>query len=343
MDARAFVESVLVVSQRYNIDATDLGTVLRKLVVASVKYVSQRSVWSECFGEDYVDWDLLSATVGSTRGLLPGIPEWLALLAYMSWDDMCKQESTMAVNYPVLHTLRAHLKACSLDTGGEQAWTLVCKVCVLHLIRGLPTLNALEMLTCAVFKTNTHDPCIQLLARQAENLYTPEQYQDTLVYLLKAASVNTKDLHQVRSQCLALQEERRLNLKLSRITVFKGRPRLRDRLTKVYQTEERKTQVDVMLSTWESFTGFCYRHQFPVTLSTRLKTLLYFLASQSTWPWQRHLSRILPPGSSLLAKVAAHPVTQPVSLRPSPVPSASVPAGGGLIARHRRIWTCLWA
>jgi len=320
MDSRTFVESVLVVSQRYNIDVSDLGTVLRKLIVLSVKYVPQKSIWKECFGEDYVDWDLLGATAGASRGLLPGIPEWLALLGYMSWDDMYKQESTMPVNYPVLHTLRAHLKACAIDTGGEQAWTLVCKACVIYLLKGIPTLYALEMLTCAVFKTNTHDACIQLLARQAENLYTPEQYHDTLVFLLRAAAVNTRELHQVRTQCLALQEERRANLKQTRITVFKGRVRLRDRLTRMYNTEERKTQVDVMLSTWESFTGFCYRHQFPVTLSTRVKTLLYFLASQTTWPWQRHLGRVLPPSSSLLAKVAAHPVTQPVRPRPIPLP-----------------------
>lgn len=147
---------------------------------------------------------------------------------------------------------------------------------------------------------------------QAEHLFTPEQYQTTLVWLLKSCVVNTKELHQVRAHCLAAQEERKTNLKLSRITVLKGRVRLRDRVSTVYKTEERQAQVDALLDTWDSFTGFCYRHQFPVTLSTKLKSLLYFLASQTRWPWQDHLARVLPAGGPLLLKVASHPVTQPV-------------------------------
>jgi ABC-type proline/glycine betaine transport system ATPase subunit len=109
-----------------------------------------------------------------------------------------------------------------------------------------------------------------------------------------------------------LQEERRLNLKQSRIVVFQGRPRLRDRVATVFKTEERKAQVDVLLSTWESFQGFSYLHQFPVTLSSRVREVLYFMASQTRWDWRAHLARVLPSAGPLLTKVASHPVTQPV-------------------------------
>jgi hypothetical protein len=70
-------------------------------------------------------------------------------------------------------------------------------------------------------------------------------------------------------------------------------------------------QVDITLNTWESYTGFCYLHGFPPTLSEAVKTKLYFLASQTGWDWTRHLPKILASGGALLAKVASHPVSQP--------------------------------
>ena len=71
------------------------------------------------------------------------------------------------------------------------------------------------------------------------------------------------------------------------------------------------SQVDISLSTWESYTGFCYLHSFPPTLSEAVKTKLYFLASQTGWDWRRHLPKVLASGGSILARVASHPVAQP--------------------------------
>jgi len=309
---RLFVELVLVVAQKYSIDVKDMGLVLKKLIVLSVKFVSQREVWQGCFPNDYVDWDLLSATVGPTRGVLPGVSDWLTLLDYCHWDNLCKHEATMQVNQPILHSLRAHMKACALDVGGDKAWTLVGKLFILLLIKGLPSQHSMESLTCRVFKTNTHESCTQLLARQAEHLFAPAEYEAALAWLLETCETGARELHQVRTQCQAMQEERRLNLKQSRIVVFKGRPRLRDRVATVFKTEERKAQVDVLLSTWESFQGFSYLHQFPVTLSSKCKLLCYFLACQTQFDWRSHLHRVLPAAGSLLQKVASHPVTQPV-------------------------------
>lgn len=166
MDPKDLVGAVLVVAQRYNIDVQDLGATMRKLIVLSVKYVSQREIWGECFGEDYVDWELVQTTVGQTRGLLPCVAEWLGLLAYMSWDDLHKHEATIPVNFPVLQVMRSHMRECSLDTGGEAAWTLVCKALILYLLKGLPTQHALELLTCEAFRTSTRDACMQLMAKQ---------------------------------------------------------------------------------------------------------------------------------------------------------------------------------
>jgi hypothetical protein len=95
------------------------------------------------------------------------------------------------------------------------------------------------------------------------------------------------------------------------MTVVEGRPRLRDRVKSVLQTEERKAQVDTQLDTWESYTGFSYKHQFPPTLSEKVRSKLYFLVSQTRWDWAKYVETVLPAGGPLCARVASHPVTQP--------------------------------
>jgi hypothetical protein len=106
-------------------------------------------------------------------------------------------------------------------------------------------------------------------------------------------------------------DDRKLSLKLSRMTVIQGRPRLRDRVTSVLKTEERKAQVDTQLKTWESYTGYSYTMQFPPTLSEKIRSKLYFLASQTRWKWIPYVEVILPAGGALCTKVAEYPVTQP--------------------------------
>ena len=77
------------------------------------------------------------------------------------------------------------------------------------------------------------------------------------------------------------------------------------------KTEGRKAQVDTLLDTWESYSGFSYKHRFPQTLSEKVRSKLYFLASQTRWDWMKYVEVILPSGGPLCAKVIAHPITQP--------------------------------
>ena len=79
----------------------------------------------------------------------------------------------------------------------------------------------------------------------------------------------------------------------------------------MYKTDERMTQVDTMLQTWDSYTGFCYKHQFPTTLSEKIKAKLYFMACQTRWSWREQLGCIVENCGQLLDKVAAHPVAVP--------------------------------
>jgi len=55
--------------------------------------------------------------------------------------------------------------------------------------------------------------------------------------------VDAKQLQQTLALCEAAREDKKLCLKMSRMAVIQGRPRLRDRVSSVLGTQERKTQV----------------------------------------------------------------------------------------------------
>lgn len=129
--------------------------------------------------------------------------------------------------------------------------------------------------------------------------------------MLDKVEVDREALDRIHALCEANMEDRRLSLKMSRMTVIQGRPRLRDRVSSELRTEERKVQVDTLLETWESFTGFCYKHQFGPALSERVKSRLYFLASQTRWPWDKYIETVLPSAGPIRDKVIAHPITMP--------------------------------
>ena len=146
---------------------------------------------------------------------------------------------------------------------------------------------------------------------QAENLHTPAQYEEALQYVLEKCVVDVATLDQTHQLILATIDDRKLSLKMSRMTVIQGRPRLRDRVASELKTEERKAQMDTKLETWDSYRGFCYLHQFPINLSEKIRSKLYFLCAQTTWPWASHIKTILPSGGTLCDRLASRPVVQP--------------------------------
>ena len=61
--------------------------------------------------------------------------------------------------------------------------------------------------------------------------------------MLDRCKVDVAKLEQTLALSKAATEEKKLSLTLSRMTVIQGRPRLRDRVTSVLKTDERKAQV----------------------------------------------------------------------------------------------------
>ena len=168
MDRYGVLQVMLGTGKIHSIAVHDLRSLVLKLIVLSVKYVSKRALWSASFGEDYVHWELVESV--SNKNILGGCTEWLGLLSFCKWDDLSKHEGEIQSSHPPLLVLRKHMRDCNLDVGDATAWTLVCKIFLLMLIQGLSSMYALEVLTCEVFKKNTQAGCTMLLAKQVKHL-----------------------------------------------------------------------------------------------------------------------------------------------------------------------------
>lgn len=166
MERHQVLQCMLTTGKNYSIAVNDLRALLLKLVVLSVKFVSKRSLWLARFQDEYVDWDLVESLPAS-RNVLGGCAEWLGVLDFCRWDELHRKGEALLPG--MLLTLRKHMRDCSLDTGGTDGWTLVCKAFLLTLLQGVSSMHALEVLTCAVFKLNTQSGCTMLLAKQVRD------------------------------------------------------------------------------------------------------------------------------------------------------------------------------
>jgi len=189
MDRHTLVECVLNVGQRYSIDTKDFGALTLKLIILSVKYVSKTELWKERFPEEYVDWELVNKVVG--RNILGGCAEWLALLSFCKWPDIGNHEASMQLDYPPLHVIRSHLKSCNLDSGGSDAWEVACKVFLVMLLQNIPSQNALELMTCELYKRNTREGVMQLLAKQVRARFIHVFSSSTLTVTLCRPSTSS--------------------------------------------------------------------------------------------------------------------------------------------------------
>ena len=311
MDLCTLVSTIVGVGEHYNTSTEDLKRLVAKLCVLSLRYVNRRDLWGELFGaEDYVHWELLEKSPPNVN-VVGDLSCWLALMSVCSWGGLQQYEGEIVAGHPSLATIRKNMKEAGVDAGASDGWTLACQALVLTLVRGLPGLHTLEMLTCQFFKRNTRAACMDLLARQADTSFSPEEQLETMAFVLGHMQVNTTALQQNLAIVRARREERQLCLKLKSAVAIQGRPRLRSRLSSTFNTQDSKMQADIALSTWESYAGWSYLHTLPTTLSEGIKHRLYFLSSQTSWDWGEYLPRVLPSAKGILTKIAQYPVTNP--------------------------------
>lgn len=195
MDACTLVSTLLTVGERYTTNTEDLKRLVAKMFVLSLRYVDRRALWVELFGEDeFVDWDLVELNTQKTN-LLGDLACWLSLLSHCAWDQLSRHEGEISTSHPSLSSMRRHLRDVNLDPGGPEGWTLACSCLLLNMVRGMLSFHSLELLTCRLFKRDTHNSCMQLLAKQADASYTPEEMLETFSFLLGHMQVTLKPFY----------------------------------------------------------------------------------------------------------------------------------------------------
>lgn len=142
----------------------------------------------------------------------------------LRWECLQTLEGEIAVSHPPLHTLRTLLRRHGLDPGGAEGWTMACRAYVLSLVRDMPGLQALDLLTCQHFKRATRTACMGLLSDQADSPCTPDQHADTLVFVLSHVQVDSRALEHSLAVVRAAREDRRLNLQLKSLNVVQVLP-----------------------------------------------------------------------------------------------------------------------
>ena len=308
MNQRDLLLRLTKISDEYNIDQKDLPVLVIKTTVMSLKYIDNKALFETLFPGQYADWDLINTNL-KARGTnaLGDAEPWLSLLTLLEWPSL--NDKLTEKNHPPLAQIKAALKIQNLDQPG---WTIACRVLILQLIEGLQSMHAIELMTTRILQKNTRESTMHLLASLYDSKHLPSAYFDTLVYILSPpmVTVNASVLTQTMSIIAAQREQHKLNMKLKSMQMVALRPRLRDRLKTSLLADKHMETIDGKLGTWDSYAGFCHAHRFPNNLSDRVKRQLYFLASQTTWDWQPHVSKFLHT-EEMQARVIQRTVTQP--------------------------------
>ena len=298
MSLALLTDTMLASGAKYSLDTRSLRDLSVKMIILSLKYVNRQCVWVRVFPESFADWSLVRPQLNTLGDLVM----WIPLMELCNWESVEHLEARHAP----LAAMRAAMRAAGIDVGGA---TLLCQLCVLHMLQGVPSLQAFQMMTCRSIGRDTTQACAQLLAALSDSPQTPEACEDCLAAILgDCLRVNTAVLESHRKASAQRREGLTAALRQKSITACTGRPRLRDRAT---PTEDQKIRLDSAHGTWESYVGFCQLHQFPNVLSENVKARLYFLASQQTWEWRPHVAAVLRHDGEVAGKVRQFPVSRP--------------------------------
>jgi hypothetical protein len=294
------VARIMEVGEMFSLDTSEIRSLVLQVVLIGFKYVDRETVFKQVFPEGFVDWDMQR---GQTEAnILGDVHAWVTLLRLFTWPEPDRPESApLRIQY-----IRAQLRACNIDVGGH---SLACRLLIVQLLHGVPSLQAFELLTCDIMKKDTRHACALLLSALGDAPASPAQYEAVLAHILgRDLVIDTDAISASLAAASRHRADRARGLKMKSMASYLGRPRLRDRLQ---PSVAESVELDTALGTWESYTGFCQLHQFPNVLSDTVKQRLYFLASQTTWDWRGHTGTMIRHQGQFAQRLGQFPVTKP--------------------------------
>ena len=303
MSVDIFAQSIVRLGETLSVDTTDLRALCLKMTVLNFTFVDRQAVWGRLFPDQFVDWDLVKGVSEGTNSV-GEVDLWITFLDLCKWEEV--PHLARGLPSPIVDMCNG-LREIKMDSDD---FTLVCKLLLLHLLAGVPSLRAFQMVMCRSDRGGGAPDCATLLASLSEKRHLPAQYEAAVACILgdPGLQVDTEPLEAAITRSRSRSEERQLFYKMKELAVASGRPRLRDLQRK---TVAEQLALDVSLCTWESFHGWSLLHQFPNVLSESVKHRLYFLAAQTTFDWAALLHIVLGRESALTARIAQYPVSKP--------------------------------
>ena len=297
-----FTRTIIQLGEKLFIDTESLRDLCVKMVILNLSFVDRQSLLSLVFPDTFVDWDLVpdaSSGVNSVGDL----DLWVSFLEQCKWDGMVGK-----TNLPMpIVDMRNGLRAAEVNCDN---WSLVCKLLVVHMLIGSQSLNAFQVVMCRSDLAGSRHKCAELLAYLSDQRHLPQEHERAFEVILSpdVLTVDTKSMETIVCKMRSRLEERQLFQQMRELTVAGGRPRLRDRQ---HKTSSEQLELDVNLSTWESFHGWSLLHQFPNVLSESVKYRLYFLSAQTSFDWRPLVAVALGRECDLSTRITQYPVSKP--------------------------------
>ena len=175
------------------------------------------------------------------------------------------------------------------------------------MLRWVPNTHSINVLMSHMFKLESRDACVSLMAKQAELLFTPTEYLSTENFVFEHCVVDSAGLWVHCAVIAGRQEERSLQLKLKTLTMIQGRPRLRDSLKSTLNDPARSVQVffsplleqvDLVLNMWDCSSSL-------VVLGWSFMLPNYWMLLISGRPRAQHVGLVH--GVLLQTSVSTHP------------------------------------
>lgn len=299
------IQRLIDIGWHFSLDTKNIKELIVKLIVLSLKYINKKKIWEKLFVNkktNHVDWSLITDEFNALQDLF----FWLPVIEKISWVNLpTENENAMSP----LTNMKKAIRGAGLES--PVAPHLSGHLLILYLLHGIPVLNAFEMMTCRIFKKNTHQSSAIILAHCSDKLHTPEEYEHLFYLLLDLDHIVIEtDSFEKQLQYITLQNNsiNQFVKKNKEYCSSLSRPRLRDLLKK---SNDDKVFMDIRLGTWETYTAFCQLHQFPNILNDVTKQKLYFLASQTQWNWKPYIENLIGGNNELCEKIQLYPVTTP--------------------------------
>ena len=281
---------------------------VRKIVIANVRSIAQREVFSSLFGSgesSFMDWDYVDANMPSgERNYIGSASDCITFAEYFQFYKIEEafKEHAVTENPEMITRVITDLRECKLGfenvprdamstpiSNPEEAhaiqeagvsYTHMLRMFLLQNLHSISGSSVLEQYCTRVLKRSVREDVLNFLARCSDYRYTVDAYNEAIGWVIQRLVPSPEFASQLNAH-LSQRETVATIMKAKVVQISSGRPRLLDKVKRVRNMSSVTTDSGVVLTgtAIDTFDGWCTRVRFPNTISHRLKKRLYLVMS----------------------------------------------------------------